>query len=94
MVNNTAEIGLSSKGRLRIIRELELADHPLSIYMLEKRTGIRRRALRSDIMALASINWIEEMPGQVIKYELNRESEELKIIIKALYGINYINTIK
>jgi hypothetical protein len=90
MVNKTAEIGLASKGRLRIIKELWLAGKPLSIYMIEKKTGIRRKALVSDLNALMSINWVKEIVGRIKKYELNLESEEVMIIVKALREINYI----
>ncbi|MEM0097575.1 MAG: hypothetical protein QXY52_01915 [Conexivisphaerales archaeon] len=91
MASSEAETGLSSRGRLRIIRELELAGCPLSVYMLEKRTGIRRRAIRSDLNALITINWIKVIQGHVIKYELNHENSKLRTVIRALYEINYIS---
>ncbi len=91
MTNNSVELGLSSKGRLRIIRELEISDSPLSLYMLERKTGIRRKAIRSDITTLVSINWIREVQGEVTKYELNRQNHDLMVIVKALHEINYID---
>ena len=90
MVNKSVEIGLSSKGRLRIIRELEISNSPLSLYMLERRTGLRRKSIRSDIAALLSVNWIIEVKGRVTKYELNRQNHDLMVIVRALREINYI----
>jgi len=90
MVNKSVEIGLSSKGRLRIIRELEISDSPLSLYMLERRTGLRRKSIRSDIAALLSVNWIIEVKGRVTKYELNSQNHDLMVIVRALKEINYI----
>lgn len=91
MVSSEAETGLSSRGRLRIIRELELAGNPLSVYMLEKRTGVRRRALRSDINALVTVNWVKVIPGRITRYQLNHENNKLIAVVRALYEINYIS---
>ncbi|MGC8558233.1 MAG: hypothetical protein ACP5NC_04495 [Nitrososphaeria archaeon] len=90
MASKVAEIGLASRGRLRIIRELSLTGKPLSTYMIEKKTGIRRKAVASDLNALMSINWVKEIAGRIKKYELNPESGEVMVIIKALHDINYI----
>ncbi|MGC8661971.1 MAG: hypothetical protein ACP5TZ_05680 [Nitrososphaeria archaeon] len=90
MASSEAETGLSSRGRLRIIRELELAGNPLSVYMLEKRTGVRSRALHSDINALVTINWVKALPGRITKYELNHENNGLRAVVRTLYEINYI----
>ncbi|MDG6926951.1 MAG: hypothetical protein JRN10_04560 [Nitrososphaerota archaeon] len=90
-MKSNAESGLSSRGRLRIIRELELAGMPLSMYMLEKKTGIRRRTLRFDINSLVTINWVRAIPGRITRYELNRENYELMVMIRALREINYVS---
>jgi len=48
---NVEEV-LGSRGRLKIIKALAESKEALSLYYLEKKTGIRRKNLRPDILCL------------------------------------------
>jgi len=87
------ERGLGSKGKLRILRALaKEPQKPLSIYMLEKYTGIRSNFLKADIKTLMEIGWVKEYTesGRIKKYSLNLRNETVLKIIEFFRSINYL----
>lgn len=87
------ERGLGSKGKLRILRALaKEPQKPLSIYMLEKYTGIRSNFLKADIKILVEIGWVKECAGsgRIKKYSLNLRNETVLKIIEFFRSINYL----
>ncbi len=86
-----AEEVLGSRGKLRIIKALAESSEPLSIYCLEKKTGIRRKSLRSDLAALERNGIIKALGYGVKKYRLLYEQQEASEILNCLYKVGYIS---
>jgi DNA-binding HxlR family transcriptional regulator len=87
------EAVLGSKGRLRIIRELAGSQQPLTLYHLERRTGIRRKTLKSDLTALIESGFVEEVSiAGVKKYALSVDREEVRELLDCLYRLGYLSS--
>ncbi|MDP8023665.1 MAG: hypothetical protein ACP5LF_03835 [Nitrososphaeria archaeon] len=86
-----AEEVLGSKGRLRIIKVLAELKEPLSLYYLERKTGIRRKSLRSDLEFLEKNGVVKATGYSVKKYTLDYERQETLEILNCLYKVGYIS---
>ncbi len=82
---------LGSKGRLRIIKVLAESNEPLSLYYLERKTGIRRKSLRSDLLTLEKNGIIKAIGYGVKKYTLYYERQETLDVLNCLYKIGYVS---
>jgi DNA-binding HxlR family transcriptional regulator len=87
---NVEEV-LGSRGRLKIIKALAESKEALSLYYLEKKTGIRRKNLRPDILSLEKNGIVTSVGYEVKKYRLNLELKETISLINCLYEIGYIS---
>ncbi|MEM0075767.1 MAG: hypothetical protein QXP36_06480 [Conexivisphaerales archaeon] len=83
------ENALCSKGRLRVLRELSRGE-PLSMYMLERKTGIRSRYLKADVQYLIKIGWILRVGDRIVKFQLNYENELVNKTLQFLASIGYM----
>jgi phage gp29-like protein len=84
------EIGLGSRGRLRIIREL--ANRPeflFTKYALEKRTGLRSVDVKADLKSLLDFGWVKENRQRLVKYKINLDDELVKKTIDYFKSIGY-----
>lgn len=86
-----AEEVLGSKGRLRIIKALAESNEPMSLYYLEKKTGIRRKSLRSDLAKLEKNKIVKAVGYAVKKYTLYYEQKETLDVLDCLYKVGYVS---
>jgi len=85
---------LGSRGRLRIIKALAESQHPLTLYYLERRTGIRRKTLKPDLTALIESGFVEEVSlAGVKKYALSVDREEVRQLLDCLYRLGYLSSV-
>jgi len=78
------ELGLGSRVRLRILRELALNSRGLlTKYTLAKLTNMSPSELRRQLRILVEIGWVEELPYNPKKYRINPENK----FVKRLAGV-------
>lgn len=84
---------LGSKTKLKVIKVLSESSAPLSLYYIQRKTGLRRSSLKSAIEGLSKAGLVREVEGlNVKKYEINSNSPEAKKLISCLIELGYINT--
>jgi len=90
-IGEQLEKGLGSRGRLRLLGIL--ARHPqeyFTRYALEKRSGVRSTWLRADLQALIGLGWVQELPTQPRKYQLNHGHPVVAQITEFFRQVGYV----
>jgi len=84
------ELGLGSRGRMRIIAALAAQPETLfTKYSIQKATRLKASDVRRDLEVLVSISWLKRFPFKPEKYQLNRENEQVRRVIQLLGDLKY-----
>ena len=91
-IETRIEIGLGSKGRLRIIRELgNRPEFLFTKYALEKKTGLRSVDVKADLKSLLDFGWVKENRQRLVKYKINLDDELVKKTIDYFKSTGYLH---
>jgi len=90
-IRKRIEKGLSSKGKLRIIRELaKRPENLLTKYALERKTGLKPVDVRANLKSLVEMGWVIEYRYRITKYQLNRKDEIVKDTVEYMRKVGYL----
>ena len=84
------EIGLGSIGKIKIIRALAEENKLTTIYLLHKKTHLKREDIRTNINDLVKIGWVSQSKYANIMYTINKENKYIKELIKYFNEVGYI----
>ncbi|HKH85944.1 MAG TPA: hypothetical protein VKA40_05285 [Nitrososphaera sp.] len=84
------EIGLGSIGKVKIIKALAEDNKLATIYVLHKKTHLKREDIKNNISDLVKIGWVIQSKYANIMYGINRENKYVSELIKFFNDVGYI----
>jgi len=84
------ENGIGTIGKIKIIKALAEENKMVTIYVLHKRTGLKREDIKRNLKDLLSIEWVKEKRMANTMYRLNRDNEFVNAIVGFFANVGYI----
>ncbi len=84
------EIGLGSIGKVKIIKALAEENKLATIYVLHKKTHLKREDIKNNIIDLVNIGWVTQNKYANIMYGINRENKYVSELIRFFNEVGYI----
>ena len=84
------ENGIGTIGKIKIIKALADENKMVTIYVLHKRTGLKREDIKRNLKDLLSIEWVKEKRMANTMYRLNRDNEYVNTILGFFANVGYI----
>lgn len=84
------ENGIGTIGKIKIIKALAEENKMVTIYVLHKRTGLKREDIKRNLNDLLSIEWVKEKRMANTMYRLNRDNEYVNAILGFFANVGYI----
>ncbi|HMG37563.1 MAG: hypothetical protein M3O68_06590 [Thermoproteota archaeon] len=84
------ENGIGTIGKIKIIKALADENKMVTIYVLHKRTGLKREDIKRNLKDLLSIEWVKEKRMANTMYRLNRDNEYVNAILGFFANVGYI----
>lgn len=83
------ETGLGSLGKIKIIKALAEENKLATVYVLHKKTHLKREDIKNNLEDLVKIGWVTQSKYANMMYGLNRENELLSRLIEFLNEVGY-----
>ena len=84
------ETGIGTLGKIKIIRALTEERRMVTIYVLHKRTGLKREDIKRNLKDLTRIEWVREKKMANTMYYINRENEFVKELLAFFLNVGYV----
>jgi predicted transcriptional regulator len=84
------ETGLGSIGKIKIMKALAEENKMLTIYVLHKKTHLKREDIKRNLNDLIKIGWVNENKLVNIMYSINRENEYVNQLTAFFNNVGYI----
>lgn len=84
------ETGIGTLGKIKIIRALTEERRMVTIYVLHKRTGLKREDIKRNLKDLTRIEWVREKKMANTMYYINRENEYVKELLTFFLSVGYV----
>jgi DNA-binding IclR family transcriptional regulator len=90
MTDKTVEAGLGSIGKIKIIKALAEESKMTTIYLLHKKTGLKREDIKNNLDDLVQIGWVRQQKYASVTYSLNNENEQLAKVVQFFRDVGYL----
>lgn len=84
------EIGLGSIGKIKIIKALAEENKLATVYVLHKKTHLKREDIKNNISDLVKIGWVTQSKYANIMYGINRDNKYVNELIEFFNDVGYI----
>ncbi len=84
------ETGLGSIGKVKIIRALAEENKLATIYVLHKKTHLKREDIKNNLDDLVRIGWVIQSKYANVMYGINRENRYISRLIEFFNDVGYI----
>ena len=84
------EIGLCSIGKVKIIKALAEESKLSTIYVLHKKTHLKRKDIKNNLDDLVRICWVTQRKYANMMYGINRENKYVSRLIEFFNDVDYI----
>src|SRR5213593_1279804 len=84
------ETGLGSIGKVKIIKALAEESKLATIYVLHKKTHLKREDIRNNLEDLVRIGWVTQSKYANMMYGINRENKYVIRLIEFFNDMGYI----
>jgi predicted transcriptional regulator len=84
------EIGLGSIGKIKIIKALAEENKLTTIYVLHKKTHLKREDIKNNLNDLVKIGWVNQSKYANVMYEIKRENNYVSKLIDFFNDVGYI----
>ena len=84
------ETGLGSIGKIKIIKALAEENKLATIYVLHKKTHLKREDIKNNISDLLKIGWVTQSKYANIMYGINRDNMYVSELIEFFNKVGYI----
>ncbi|MFL6473559.1 MAG: hypothetical protein ACJ70Z_04225 [Nitrososphaera sp.] len=84
------ETGLGSIGKVKIMKALAEENKLATIYVLHKKTHLKREDIKNNIIDLINIGWVTQSKYANIMYSINRENKYVSELIRFFNEVGYI----
>lgn len=85
------ELGLGSIGKVKILKTLAEENKMATVYVLHKRTGLKREDIKSNLEDLVAIGWVKEIKYANALYGLDLENEYVTRLIQFFRDTGYVH---
>ena len=83
------ETGLGSIGKVKIIRALAEENKLATIYLLHKKTHLKRDDIKSNLNDLVKIGWVNQTKYANVMYGLKRENKYVDRLVEFFKEVGY-----
>jgi len=87
---NIVEAGLGSIGKIKILKALADENKLATIYVLHKKTHLKRQDIKNNLEDLVNIGWVTQKKYANIMYGINRENKYVGLLLEFFNGVGYI----
>ena len=84
------EIGLGSIGKIKIIKVLAEENKLSTIYVLHKKTHLKREDIKNNLNDLVRIGWVAQSRYANVMYGINRENKYVGTLIEFFNNVGYV----
>jgi predicted HTH transcriptional regulator len=86
----TIETGLGSIGKIKIIRALAEEQKMATVYLLHKKTHLKREDIKSNLDDLVRLGWVNQNRYANVMYSVNMENPYVSKLIDFLRDVGYV----
>ena len=90
MTDRTIETGLGSIGKIKIVKALAEENKMATVYLLHKKTGLKRDDIKNNLDDLIKIGWVKQAKYASITYGLNSENEQVATVVRFFRDMGYV----
>jgi hypothetical protein len=83
------ETGLGSIGKIRIIKALAGESKLATVYVLHKKTRLKREDIKNNLDDLMRIGWVTQSKYANVMYGINRENKYVSRLIEFFNDAGY-----
>lgn len=87
----TIETGLGSIGKIKIIKALAEENKLATVYVLHKRTHLKRQDIKNNLDDLVKIGWVTQRKYANMMYGINRDNRYVSRLVEFFNDTGYIN---
>jgi DNA-binding IclR family transcriptional regulator len=87
------EKGIGSLGKIKIIKALAEESKLATIYLLHKKTHLKRDDIKKNLDDLVNIGWVRQSKYANVMYSINPNNRLVSLFIAYLKEIGYIEQI-
>jgi len=87
------EKGIGSLGKIKIIKALTEESKLATIYLLHKKTHLKRDDIKKNLDDLVNIGWVRQSKYANVMYSINPNNRLVSLFIAYLKEIGYIEQI-
>jgi hypothetical protein len=84
------EKGIGSIGKIKIIKALAEENKLTTIYVLHKKTHLKREDIKNNLNDLAEIGWVNKSKYANIMYGINESNSHVSKLIEFFKDVGYI----
>jgi DNA-binding transcriptional ArsR family regulator len=84
------EIGLGSIGKIKIMKALAEENKLATIYVLHKKTHLKREDIKNNILDLVKIGWVTQSKYANVMYGINKDNKYVSELIGFFSNVGYI----
>jgi DNA-binding transcriptional ArsR family regulator len=85
------EIGLGSIGKIKIMKALAEENKLATIYVLHKKTHLKREDIKNNMLDLLKIEWVIQSKYANVMYGINRDNKYVAELIQFFNNVGYID---
>jgi DNA-binding transcriptional ArsR family regulator len=85
------EIGLGSIGKIKIMKALAEENKLATIYVLHKKTHLKREDIKNNILDLVKIGWVTQSKYANVMYGINKDNKYVNGLIDFFSNVGYIS---
>ena len=86
----TIETGLGSIGKIKIIRALAEEQKMATVYLLHKKTHLKREDIKSNLDDLVRLGWVNQNRYANVMYSMNMENPYISKLVSFLRDVGYV----
>ncbi len=83
------ETGLGSIGKIKILKALAEEGKLATIYVLHKKTHLKREDIKNNLDDLIKIGWVKQAKYANIVYGINRENKYVGRLLEFFNDVGY-----
>jgi hypothetical protein len=85
------ETGLGTIGKVRIIKALAEESRLVTVYVLHKKTHLKREDIKNNLDDLVKIGWVTQTKYANVVYGINRQNKYVSRLVVFFNDAGYID---
>ena len=84
------EAGIGSLGKIKIIKALAEERKMVTVYVLHKKTHLKREDIKNNLDDLLRIGWVRQIKSASVVYAINRDDPAVMRFVSFLRDVGYL----